>query len=216
MRRSGQLGSTFLTGVDRRVHAPLGTVMKFSGLLTRAGPSRRAGRFYRVVRAGGRLLLRLIGSVLSLSGVRTKRVSFVCSRFGMSALFQDLCRAFRDQIGNKIALCYRVPRRSYIVCSRGGHLARIVAGFLAGTYGFAFRKSVHVKCGRERSKLCFCMGSAKGNVRQGGLPRMFRHFTGFSSFVRKAKLKLSVYRAVLRGLRKGVNMRSRRKGKDAF
>lgn len=77
-RRSGELGATFLTGVDRRVHAPLGTVIKFSDILIDSSSSPTRGRrCYSVVRGGSSLLLRLVGSVLSVSHVRSKEVGFM-------------------------------------------------------------------------------------------------------------------------------------------
>lgn len=45
---------------------------------------------------------------------------------------------------------------------------------------------------------------------------MFAHFRGLGSFMRNAKLKLSVYRDLMRHLNKGVGMRSRMNRKDAF
>lgn len=215
-RRTGQLGDTFLTGVDRRVQAPLGTVINFSGLVTVTRRPSRVNRCIGVVRAGGRLLLRLIGSVLSLSGVRTKRVSFGCSTISLSRVFGGLRRICGSHIGSNISLIYRLPSITYIVRSRGGQLARILSGFLDGTYGCASRNSVAVKCREVNTVLHFCITSANGKLTRRGVPRIFRHFTGFSDFIRKAKLKLSVYRSVVRSLSNGVNISSRLNGNSAF
>lgn len=75
-RRSGHLGDTFLTGVDRRVQAPLGSVINFSSMLTMNNDARRRRRSCcRVVGAGSSLLLHLVGSVLSLSHLRTGQIA---------------------------------------------------------------------------------------------------------------------------------------------
>lgn len=77
-RRTSHVGSIFLTGVDRRVHAPLGTVINFTRVVTLARTRRRGRRCVNVVQGGDGILLRLVGSVLSLSHVRSNgsRVRF--------------------------------------------------------------------------------------------------------------------------------------------
>lgn len=216
-RRSGQLGSTFLTGVDRRVHAPLGTVVNFSGVLTTTRRRRRGRRCVGVVRDGGALLLRLVDSVLSLSGVRTNALRFYCSGIRLGSVVSRVrdiahCQA-RD--GN-VRLVMRGKLPSYLVEARGGHLVRMLGGLLGGTDGFASRKDVAFNCGLYSGRLCFCIGSANYNVPTSGIGSVFKHFIGLGSFMRNAKLKLSVYRAVMRRVKKHVNIRSRRKGKSAF
>lgn len=216
-RRSSQLGSTFLTGVDRRVHAPLGTVMKFSDLLATARGRARHGRFVDVVRAGGRLLLRLMDSVLSLSGVRTGALRFGCRGISLGRLTGSIRGAMQNELRANITLRF-IPRMPiYCMRARRGHLSRILVGLLIGTTGFARGNRVVFKCGVHKRRLCFCMGSANVNVSLRGRGGVFRQFAGMGAFVRKAKLKLSVYGGVIAGVGKHVKMRSRkRNGKDAF
>lgn len=82
--RGTRLGRSFLGGVDRRVHAPLGTVIKFAGMLLnrnsrRVSPSRGTD-VLRVVGRGGRLLLGLVGSMLRVSHLSSKNLSFSVGR----------------------------------------------------------------------------------------------------------------------------------------
>lgn len=218
-RGTSHSGSIFLTGVDRRVHAPLGTVIKFSRLLTSTSASRRGARFLRVIRDGGRVLRRLVTSVLSLSGVRTKALRFIFSSISVGRVVSSLRRRFHVQItrlNDKIRVIQRTSRGRCAVRASEGQLTRIMSGFVAGTLGFARRNDVALKFEPCRRNLCFCMGSAKANVPRRGLPRIFRHFIGLGRRGGNAKLKLSVYRAVIHGLKNRVNIRSRRKTNSAF
>lgn len=85
-RRTGQLGSTLVTGVGRRVHAPLGTVMNFTSLLSVVSSRGRRRRCVKLVRDGARRLLQLVGSIVSLSGVRSNIVSVINSSMILSSL----------------------------------------------------------------------------------------------------------------------------------
>lgn len=102
------LGSTFVTGVDRRVHAPLGTVINFSNLLTSTSSSARGGVCLSVMTRGGSHLLRVIASMLSLSGVRSNDLSFRCSRFSMGSLLYTLRNVLGVHLGSgpRVGLVY--------------------------------------------------------------------------------------------------------------
>lgn len=216
-RRTSRLGDTFLTGVDRRVHAPLGTVINFSKLLIRARSIRRHGRCVNVIRRGGRLLLRLVSSVLSLSGVRTNAFRFAVARIGMGLLYRSVMHDVRKGAARAMELMFsgRLPR--YCVVDSHGHLRRIVSGFIGGTTGFASRKAVGMKCRRLRSdEVHFCISSANVKVGRRCQMRVFSHFIGLGSFVRNANLKLSVYQDVVSRLRNRVKIRSRPNGNSYF
>lgn len=88
-RRTGRVGGHFLSGVDCRVHVPLGNMINFSRLVTsRPGvPSRLHGRCSSVVRGGSRRLVHLIGSMLSLSQLRTNVVGFGVRRCELTRLY---------------------------------------------------------------------------------------------------------------------------------
>lgn len=218
-RRSGELGSTFLTGVDRRVHAPLGTVMKFSSVVYRVSSPTSGRRCVGVVVTGGRLLLRLVSSVLSLSGVRTNAVSFSCSIASVGRLVNGVYRRVRrGSRSPRIRVSFVRGTPTYIVGASEMHLSRIVVGLVDGTVGFARQKDVSVKCHVDRtgSRVCFFYGSANVNVTTSGLRLIFRHFIGLGTFIGKAKLKLTVYQIVMRHLKKAVNISSGRKRKTYF
>lgn len=215
-RAVSHLGDTFLTGVDRRVHAPLGTVINFSNLLISARSVRRHYRCVGVMRRGGSLLLRLVSSVLSLSGVRTNAFRFACKRASIGVLYRSVIHDSRVGIPRKIRLMFSPRPSSYAIVDSQGQLRRIVSGFIGGTLGFASSNDVRIKCRGGRRNIRFCMDSAKVKVSGRRLARVFRHFIGLGDFVRKAKLKLSVYGDVIRRLNNIVKISSRRKGKSHF
>lgn len=145
-RRLSHLGSTFLTGVDRRVQAPLGTVINFSALLISASSPRRGGRFIRVVRGGGRLLLRLVSSILSLTGVRSNVVRLGLIRISLQRLYGRLIISVHVGMPTRITL-YIIPSLpSCVVHYSGIELARVVSGFVGGTVGRADGKAVLLNC----------------------------------------------------------------------
>lgn len=207
-RRSSELGATFLTGVDRRVHAPLGTVIKFSRLVAVTSGTRSRGLCSSVVGRGSRVLLRLVGSVLSLTGVRTNALRCVECPVSLKRLYHGICRVRGSQIRAKIILVLSGGSADLVVGRSRGQVVRIIAGLVAGTVGFAFGKRVHFNFRIERRCVSFCMGSAKVNVSRRGVGVVFRHFIGLGAFIRKANLKLTVYEIVMRGLNKRVATRS--------
>lgn len=94
---------------------------------------------------------------------------------------------------------------------------RVVAGLMRGTVGFARDKRVYFKYHpRKRSRVCFCISSANVNVPTKRRSGVFSQFAGLSRRMPKAKLKLALSRAVMRGLKKRVKIRSRIAGKSAF
>lgn len=210
----------FLTGVDRRVHAPLGTVINFSALLTYKSTSlsqRRVVRFASLVRGGDRLLVILVSSVLSLSGVRSGAVRFRFRGISLGNVLRDVCDTRGVGLQGKIRLLLSLPSQTTIVCASPAHLKRIIGGLVGGTIGFATRKHVAVKCELGSfTALRIFIRSAKANVSRRILTRVFRHFCGKSTFIRNAKLKLTVYEAVIREFRKGVRITSALNGKDHF
>lgn len=220
LRTSG-LGSTFLTGVDRRVQAPLGTVMNFSSLLDSADnfAKRRVTRFVKAVGGGYNLLLTLVGSVLSLSHVRSKAVRFVFTRRGLSLLLGAIRSSRQLGVPPKMRLVLHVPRDSGgCLAASGIHLRRIIGGLVGGTTGFADDNFVAFNCRSSRSPKCahVFMRSAKMNVSRRNVHRVFRQFCGISGFARKTNLKLDVYRAVVRQLGNIVSIASRMNGKAQF
>lgn len=218
-RGTSVTGSTFLTGVDRRVHAPLGTVAKFTRMVNDTGARRRGARCRRVVGVGTSLLVRLMGSVLSVSGVRTNALRFICSAMSVGLLLSSLRELFRVEVGSTkkgMRVVTRPSLSSYFVRASHGQITRIVSGFINGTVGFAQRKGVHVNCRTGSARLCFCIGSANANVPTRGLSGMFKHFIGLGGSRGNTKLKLSVSRAVMNGLDNRVKTSSVRKRNSAF
>lgn len=215
-RASSQLGSTFLTGVDRRVHAPLGTVMNFSQVVTRDASRRRQLNCCRVIRSGGRHLLRLVGRVLSLSGVRSNVIRFAVAPMHLRPLYGRVRSTRVFHYPRKIRLVCRPSSRGVIVSKSGGQVFRIVSGLVNGTFGFAAAKRVDCKCHQRNGCMTFRIASANVNVTPSGISQMFRHFIGIGGFTRNAKLKLSVYGAVVRHLNNGVSIASRINGNAAF
>lgn len=215
-RVTNHLGDTFLTGVDRRVHAPLGTVINFSSLLIRTRSVRRQGRCIGVIHGGGRLLLRLVASVLSLSGVRTNAFSFACKSMGIGLLYRGVIHSVRVGIDRKMTLIFSSGLPRCRLVDSHGHLRRMVSGFMGGTVGFASRKDVHMNCRVGKRRLRFCIRSAKVKVSGRRRLRVFRHFIGLGSFIPNAKLKLTVYRDVVRRLNKQVKISSRPNGNSQF
>lgn len=191
--------------------------MNFSKVLTSARRRRRGRRCIDVVRGGGRLLLRLVDSVLSLSGVRTKALRFRCSGMRLGDIVGRLRDMLRLGLGSSTIHLRFMPSLSvYPIRVRGGELSRLLVGLVAGTVGFASRKDIHFNCRLRKGRLCFCISSAKYNVPGSGRRDIFKHFIGLGGFTRNAKLKLSVYRALMGRVKNYVNIRSRRNGKTAF
>lgn len=114
-RRTSLVGSSFLTGVDRRVHAPLGTVMNFSGLVVRTSGRYRGHRCTSVIRRGSAILLGLFGSVLSLSTLRTNSLRLSCRPIELGSVYLRLCRLRIGSIGPRIQLILsRMSSRLYV------------------------------------------------------------------------------------------------------
>lgn len=224
LRRTGRgtrltsgVGSGCLTSVDRRVHAPLGTVANFSRLVTFTSSSRRHERCCRVVGAGGLLLVRLVGSVLSLSGVRTSTVEVDCRPISVGKLVSAVFTSVGLHVPRNIRLFLRGNDYAYYFKTSDVHLLRLVGGLTGGTVGGAGRKDVALKCAYLPSGyLRFCIGSAKANVTGSGLRDLFAHFIGIGSCIRNVNLKLTVYRKLIAGVNNSVRIRSRLKINSAF
>lgn len=221
--RGTRLGRSFLGGVDRRVHAPLGTVINFAGVLTNRSTSRvsqRRGRdVLRVVGLGGRLLLGLVGSVLRVSRLSSNGVSFRVGGCSVARVIGRVCGRRRPLVRPSLGFGLRLSGSLFLPTGVSHvHFARIVSGFLDGTGGFARGNSVALKYGVSvrRGTTYICMGSANEKVSRGRLVVVFSHFCGTSRFRRNDKLKLSVYGMVVRELSKHVRMRSRMNVNDYF
>lgn len=201
-RRSGQLGDTFLTGVDRRVHAPLGTVINFSSILaTRKDSSRSEGKCSRVVGSGSSLLLQLVGSVLSLSQLSTSEIEVAGRPYSMIRLYQRMLASMGFSHGSGGGFIFADGCRSFMVGASMRQLRRIVVGLLSGSTGFARSNIVALSfsISGKQGLTFFSIASANYNVPGRGRGLMFRHFRGLSRCTRKAKLKLSVYGLAIRG-----------------
>lgn len=219
-RRSGRLGGTFVTGVARRVHAPLGTVMNFAAVLTRvSGLSERAHvTFLGRVGSGGSSLLRLIGSLLSCSGVRTGALRCGSKRISMGTLVSRIyaARGVHSRPANvRIRFMRQLPRYHLIMSHI--HFTRIVNGLIEGTLGFARVNDIGVNYEELDGRgFCFCITSANYNVSRIKERTVFRQFIGVGCGVGNAKLKLSVAGSVIRRCKKNVNIRSGGKRNSAF
>lgn len=115
LTHTAQLGSRFLTGVDRRLQAPLGTVLKVSRKLRRRvfNPvgSHRLETLLAVRRDNARLLS-LVGSVLSMTGVRSKRIRLRLTPMTITPLYQsDLTFIGRRTLGGRVNLRARVTSK---------------------------------------------------------------------------------------------------------
>lgn len=220
LTRRTRLGRSFLGGVDRRVHAPLGTVINFSSVLTGRPrfSSRRQRRFISVVGAGAGLLLGLINSILRLSHVRSNGLSFVFRQRDIHRLLSSICRARDLLVRPPLRFLGSFPPRSIRIGMSPVQLARMLAGFLGGTGGFAGRNDVRLKCYYPSNvdRMRLCIRSANVNVPRDRRGVVFRHFCGHDRFSRNIKLNLSVYILVIRGVKKHVRLHSRRTHKDHF
>lgn len=199
--RTVRQGGVFLSGVDRRMHAPLGTVIKFSTMLasrSRSFSSRSHQRFSRVVGIGSFRLLGLVGSVLSFSSFRGSGVAFGVHARSTIGLYGRIIRAIVTSHGLRIRVHFSASLSILVLSASSTHLHRILVGLLIGTAGFARRNSVILRLGvTSISATLFSIASAKYNVPPRGRRLVFRHFRGLGSFIRKDKLNLSVYRLVI-------------------
>lgn len=171
----------------------------------------------RVVRRGARLLLRLVGSVLSLSHVRTNVLRFARKSVSMGGALSRVRAVTGLGLPSRIDV-HLLPNTScYVVRAIPGQMERMLGGCLSGTLGRARRNFVSVNCRLpRRSEVHFFIHSANYNVPPRGRGSMFRHFIGLGDFGRNANLKLSVYAVVTRGVGKGINIDSVPKGNSRF
>lgn len=145
-RGTDRTGSTFLTTVDRRVHAPLCNVLNATRLLTSGPTLGTRHSSLQTVASSNRSLLAVLGSVLSCSTVRTNNggISIDSRPFRPHPLLRDALRLVDKQIGNHpvhltATVTSSVP---YTLVNSPQHVHRIVAGLLDGTLHFASRKCV--------------------------------------------------------------------------
>lgn len=221
-RTTGGTGDVFLRGVDRRVQAPLGSVINFSRLVASpsTGLSRRRERsFYRLVRRGSSLLLALIKSVLDTTRLRDGECAVGVTPRDYGGLYQRTVAAIRRHGPRNIGLCCASRISSYCrLDASKRHIYRVLVGFLAGTRGRAARNRVHLRYSLARRPKCiaFSIASANANVPPRCSRAVFRHFRGTSGFKRNANLKLGVYHLVTRQLGKGILLSGRCGRKTEF
>lgn len=205
-RGSVHAGDLFLSGVDRRVQAPLGTLSKFSSVLASRSVSGSAQcRYGSVVRRGSRLLLGLVGSMVSLSGLSPNGLAFGFGRYSTIGVYHGMVGAMRGIGRARTKIDFIASLSGLALHASRTHLRRMLVGLLVGTAGFAARKDVALALrGRSRAVTLFAIASAKYNVLHRGRSRVFGHFRGLGRNTRKANLKLSVYRLVVRRVKKEV------------
>lgn len=199
-------GDLFLSGVDRRVHAPLGTLSNFSTVLASSSVSGRAQQRYgSVVRRGSRLLLGLVGSMVSLSDLSVDGLMFGFGGYSTMIVYHGIVSAMEGMGRARTSIRFIAALRSLPLLASSSHLRRLLVGLLVGTAGFAARNSVALRVqGRSSSATIFSIASANYNVPPRGRNQVFGHFRGLGRNTRNAKLKLSVYRLVIRRVKKEV------------
>lgn len=226
-RTTARTGSTFMSGVSRRVHAPVGSVIKVARIVLHSQRSPERRRFLLGVRDSKRTLLSVVGSMLSFSGVRSKGVRLILRPCSALSLFRSLGLAVRGRVdGYPLRLVCRVSRAvPYLLCKSTKHVQRMVAGLIDGTVGCARRKRIHFSIrirGGSCSGISLCCRIRSANVKVHGRSRRvlfssFRHISlGGGHHVRKANLNLAVSGGFIGVVKKAVNMRDRCKGKDGF
>lgn len=166
-RSTDRVGALFVRDVDRRVHAPLGSVMKFSRVLkSHCQSSPSAGMCTSVVRTGDRGLLHLIASILrlsSLSGANDVPTSMLA---GVGSYYGRDLRDIHESMRRNIGLLFRSRRSRLVIGDGPRHVVRILVGLLRGTTGFAIRNGVALACAivGGRRGVYFTMASAKPNI----------------------------------------------------
>lgn len=217
-RRSIHGGDMFLSGVDRRVGAPLGTLTNFSRVLVAPKVSSRIHtRYGSIVELGSSLLLRLMGSMISISYLSITGVEFSIIPRRIITLYQGIIRVLEGVGRASTRVVFRARLSTLRVRASPYELRRMLVGLLIGTAGFAGRKCVALALQVGRIKMPrFVMASAKYKVPLRGRRTMFNQFRGLGRNVRNAKLKLSVYGLVVGHVKKSVQISSACDGKTHF
>lgn len=226
--RTCQIGSRFLTAVSRRLQAPLGTVLKFSRVLRDRSGNSLAPRRTRVIGhvfAGNGGLLGLIGSVLSLSGLRTRHLALAPAAIGLRNLIQKILSSLRSLTRNgTLALRRSLTLIGPLIRRSRRHLHRILAGLVSGTIGFDSHNCIHISTARtnprQPSRVVLAITSANVNVTTSRLARIFRTFHRISRALQQqqpnAKLNLTVIRSLIAVVNNAVTMRDRLNRKSIF
>lgn len=223
-RITDRTGDRFLTVVDRRLQAPLGSVLNLSAILDRRiVNSLGSGRLrcLSYVHRDNRRLLTLVDSVLSLSGMRTKRRRLILASITIIPLYRSYVTVIRPEtVTGNLALSYRIrPKtRDYITSSH--QLQRVLLGLLSGTIGFARVNRVSLAIRPRKTVLRFTMRSANVNVPSRHQSRLFRPFARLSDSLghrcRNANLNLTLARRLTRLRNNCLAMRSRIRQNDQF
>lgn len=99
------VGDSFVRRVARRVHAPLGSVIKFSSLVTtKKVDRRRRGRCTRRVRVDGACLLSLIDGIVSVTSVSSRARSTPGRVVSISAYYGRYVSRMLPSLEGKIRL----------------------------------------------------------------------------------------------------------------
>lgn len=226
-RRTTHVGSRFLTGVSRRLHAPLGNIVNFAHLAlgARLAPARHS-RLGAVRHSTGGLLT-VVGSILSFSGLRTNGL-----------VLRDVPFPLHDALSRIIALLTRSSRSGKLRLALGVgdsipsgivnsplQLRRVVAGLIKGTVGFARGNGVSVLMRGHTLdgagiRVRIRVQSANVNVPRHSRSHLFRTFqrtsTDVSHHRNNAKLKLIVARGLIGRVNNSVSFRDRPGHNSAF
>lgn len=163
------LRGRLVTGVSRSLEAPLAVVANCNRIV-HSLPNRGAPRGVRVVVSRTAELSALIGSLLSLSGVRSNSVRPRGSRFYLAS---DVGGVFAECTGlgrrSKCGVLFRDSRSICVFTSRLG-VSRMVCGLIGGTIGCINRSGAIVMArGMGNGGILVRMASRNSNVPPRGL-----------------------------------------------
>lgn len=189
----------------------MGSVVNFANVvlrkLTKPLGRRRDGRL-SVIHADTHRLLTLMGSILSVSGVRTKRLRITHTPFSLRTTVAGILTVIRPRTrtGTLALQITMSPVLKRTITSRH-HFRRVLLGLLDGTVGFASSNRITLVTSlmsspRASAALYLHIASAKVNVGPRGLSSLFRPFRRVSTKLThgrsNAKLKLTVYQQLVR------------------
>lgn len=153
-RRDRQVGGTFVGGVYRRIHAPLGTVGNFTRLVADSNVDpRRGGRFDGVVCAGYRGVASVVGSILMVTRLSDDGRILPLRPIRVNLLYRRRVGGLGGlRRGPSVRCRIRNSGDGSLVCSSPGRFNVVVSRLLDGTGGFAGRKDVALSCQPRRRK----------------------------------------------------------------
>lgn len=221
-RRTDRSGSVFLTAIDRRLQAPLCNVVNGLSLLRAGRLPGNISQLIATVGGSSDLLLGVVDSVLSFSGVRSRRLGVRPHRFSPHRIVGRVATGCLPLIMHgRLNLCYFVrPSIPITLGNSPVHLRRIVSGLLDGTVGFASANYVILRIHTSNSCLSVHIHSANIKVPTGRIIHLFSPFFRIKANMRqgfrKANLNLTVYRGLVDVVSNSVSMSSRPKVNDRF